>query len=340
MDLSLTFLGTSASVPSAARGTSATLLSRGGARWLIDCGEGTQRQLLRSGLGLVDIDMLLITHMHGDHYLGLIGMLKTYALRGRDRALPIVGPEGLSARMDLLQPVIGRLPFDVELHEASGEEAVWLEDGAAIRAFPTHHTIASCGYSLIEAARPGAFDVDAARTLGVTEGPDFGRLQRGETVRADGGRDVTPADVLGDARTGRRVVLTGDTVPASSTLAAAAGATVLVHEATFLHEERQRAKETRHSTAREAGTLAAEADVDLLVLTHLSMRTPPGPARREAAEEGVTVVVPSDFDQVHIPFPERGRPELVRAAEIDRRVTVAASTIGAEPDGSVKHVDL
>ena len=340
MDLSLTFLGTSASVPSAARGTSATLLARGGTRWLVDCGEGTQRQLLRSGLGLVDIDMLLITHLHGDHYLGLIGLLKTYALRGRERELPVVGPSGLRARMDLLQPVIGRLPFEVTFHEVGAEEAVWFEDGSAIRAFPTHHTITSVGYCLVEDGRPGVFDADAARRLGVAEGPDFGRIQRGDTVMTAAGKSVGPDDVLGPPRAGRRVVLTGDTAPCASTLQAAEGATVLVHEATFLHEERDRAKETRHSTAREAGVLATEAGVGLLVLTHLSMRTPPRLAREEAEQQGVRVVVPNDFDQIAIPFPERGPAELVSAASIDRQVTVAASTIGADAAASVTDTNL
>jgi ribonuclease Z len=337
MDLGLTFLGTAASVPTAARGTSGTLVSRGGSRWLVDCGEGTQRQLLRSGLGLVDLDLILLTHLHGDHYLGLVGLLKTYGLRGRDRPVPIVGPPGLVARFDLLQPVIGRLPFSLELHEVAGAEPVWYGDGAAIRAYPTHHSIASFGYAVVEDDRPGAFDVAAARELGVPEGPLFGRLQRGETVLLDSGREVRPDQVVGQARAGRKVVLTGDTAPCAETVEIARGASVLVHEATFLHEERTRARETRHSTAREAGAVAAEAGVDLLVLTHLSMRTPPRAARREAETQDVEVVVPGDFDQIEIPFPERGGPELRRAAPTDRPTLVAASTLA--PD-SLPDVDL
>ena len=335
MDLALTFLGTAASVPSAGRGTSATLISRGGSRWLVDCGEGTQRQLLRSGLGLVDLDLILLTHMHGDHYLGMIGLLKTYALRGRERPLPVVGPEGLAARMDLLQPVIGRLPFPVELHEVGGPEPVLYEEGAVIRAFPTHHSIVSCGYALIEEERPGAFDVAAARAAGVPEGPEWGALQRGESVTLGDGRTVAPGTVVGPPRPGRRVVLTGDTAPAAATVEAASGADVLVHEATFLHEERERARETRHSTAREAGEVAAEAGVRLLALTHLSMRTPPRAAREEATRDSLQVVVPGDFDQIEIPFPERAAPMLRRAVSIDRPALVAASSIGSAATDSV-----
>jgi len=340
VDLRITFLGTSASVPSAGRGTSATLISRGGARWLVDCGEGTQRQLLRSGLGLVDLDMVLLTHMHGDHYLGLIGLLKTYALRGRERALPLVGPEGLASRMSLLQPVIGRLPFAVEVHEIAGPEPVLFADGVGIRAFPTHHSIASCGYALVEEERPGTFDVDAARSLGVPEGPMFGALQRGESITLESGDAVAPEAVVGPARAGRRVILTGDTAPSSETLDASRGASVLVHEATFLHEEADRARQTRHSTARDAGALAAEAEAKMLALTHLSMRTPPRAAREEASREGLEVVVPGDFDQIEVPFPERGSPRLHRAVKIDRPTLVAASTVAAGEVDSVPDVDL
>jgi ribonuclease Z len=284
--------------------------------------------------------MVLLTHMHGDHYLGLIGLLKTYALRGRDRPLPLVGPEGLAARMALLRPVIGRLPFPVEIHEITRPEPVLYEDGAVIRAFPTHHSITSFGYAMMEEDRPGTFDVTAARALDVPEGPMFGALQRGESVTLDTGTTVRPDQVVGPARAGRRVVLTGDTTPTSETVDASREASVLVHEATFLHEEGSRARETRHSTAREAGEMAAEAGVAMLALTHLSMRTPPRAAREEAARASVEVVVPGDFDQIAVPFPERGTPRLHRAVTIDRPTRVAASTVAAGEVDTVSNVDL
>ncbi len=312
MDLFVTMIGTAASVPTSARGTTATLIARGSERWLVDCGEGTQRQLLRSGIGLVDLDLILVTHMHGDHYLGLPGLLKTYGLRGRERPLAMIGPRGLIRLMETLRPIIGRLPFDVEIEELDEGEAV-RGDGFRIAAFPTRHGIASVGYALTEDPRPGAFDVATAQALGVPPGPDFGVLQRGgEVVTADG-RVVRPADVLGAPRDGRAVVISGDTEPCDATLEVSRGASLLVHEATFLDEDRDRARETRHSTALEAATLAKEADVGLLVLTHLSSRFAPRDLRAEAESVFDRVIVARDFDQVEIPFPERGSP-LVHSA--------------------------
>jgi len=310
MDLFVTLIGTAASVPTAARGTSATMIARGGERWLVDCGEGTQRQLLRSGLGLVDLDLLLITHLHGDHYLGLPGMLKTFGLRGRERPLRIVGPRGLGQLLSVLRPVIGRTPFPLEVDEIDERRPglAWTGDGCRIAAFQTRHSVPSLGYALVEDLRPGAFDVEAARALGVPSGPLFGRLQRGEEITTDGGRVVRPAEVLGPPRPGRTVLITGDTEPCDATLEAARGASVLVHEATFLDEDRERARETRHTTAREAAALAREADVGLLVLTHLSSRCAPRELREEAEREFARVLVPRDFDQVEVPLPERGEP--------------------------------
>lgn len=314
MDLVVTFIGTSASVPSAARGTSATLVSRGGRRWLVDCGEGTQRQLLRSGVGLADVDLVLITHLHGDHFLGLPGMLKTFALRGREEPLLIIGPEGLDQLMVTLHPLIGRLPFHLEVAETGAGE-VLRDDDVVIRAFHTDHGVRSLGYAVVEDDRPGAFDVEAARALGVPDGPAFGVLQRGGEVTLDSGEVVRPGQVMGEARDGRVVVFSGDTRPCAGTEEAARGADLLIHEATFCHEDAQRALETRHSTAREAGALAARAGVRMLALTHVSTRVQPREVRREAEREFPGVIVPRDFDQVEIPFRERGEPRLIPVQE-------------------------
>lgn len=335
MDLTVTFLGTAASVPTAARGTTATLIARGGRRWLVDCGEGTQRQFLRSGLGLIDLDMVLVTHLHGDHYLGLPGLLKTYGLRARERPLTLVGPAGLRALLDALWPTIGRLPFALDAQEAGPDEPIWFGEGAALRTFATRHSIASLGYRLVEEDRPGHFDVAVARALGVPEGPEFGRLQRGEPVVTPAGRTVTPAEVLGPPRAGRAVVLTGDTEPCEGTLAAAAGASVLVHEATFLDEDRPRARETRHSTALEAAELAAAAGVSLLALTHLASRVPPRAAAVEAQTRFAATAVPHDFDQIEVPFPERGGPRLA-PARVVRGNRIAAGAAPTEEGGTLE----
>lgn len=335
MDLWVTFIGTAASVPTASRGTSATLVVRGGSRVLVDCGEGTQRQFLRSGLGLIDLDAVLLTHLHGDHYLGLPGLLKTYALRGRREPLTIVGPPGLAALLGALQGVVGRLPFPLDVEEARPGRVLAL-DGACWQAFPTRHSVRSLGFALIEDPRPGMFDVTAARALGVPAGPLFGRLQHGETIRV-GDADVRPEQVLGPSRAGRRVVITGDTEPCEATIAVATAAELLVHEATFLDEERERARETRHSTAREAADVARSAGVQLLALTHLSSRFLPKEIRKEAAGVFGETVVPRDFDQVEVPFAERGVP-IVHPGGVTRRgpdgVPQAAAGPGTVSPGS------
>lgn len=308
MDLDLLFLGTAGSSPSPRRGLPATLVRRGGDRLLVDCGEGTQRQLMRS-VGLVELEELLITHFHADHVLGLPGMLKTYTLRQRERALTVHGPRGLRRLFDSLAPVIGRLTFPIDLVELEPNDELE-RDGYRIAAFEVDHGGRGLGYALVEEPRPGVFDPARARELGVAPGPDFGRLQHGETV--DG---VDPAQVMGEVRRGRKLVLTGDTAPADMTRLVAWEADVLVHEATFLEEDAERARETRHSTAAQAANVAAEAGVALLALTHISPRYSGGQVRDEARGHFANAVVPRDFDRIEIPFPERGEPALVRASE-------------------------
>ncbi|HXG75117.1 MAG TPA: ribonuclease Z [Gaiellaceae bacterium] len=311
MDLDLVFLGTAGSTPTARRGLPATLLRRGGERLLVDCGEGTQRQLLRCDVGLLELEEIFLTHYHADHYLGLPGLLKTYALRGRELPLTVYGPAGLRELLTTLRRVFGRLPYPLDAVELDpGDELS--RAGYRLRAFPVAHGVSAIGYALVEDERPGRFDVERADELRVPDGPERGRLQRGEAVVLADGRTVTPGEVLGPARPGRRVVLSGDTAPAASVVEAAAGADVLVHEATFLADERARARETLHSTAGEAALAAREAGVRLLALTHLSTRYVGHQAVEEARALFPQTVVPRDFDIVVVPFPERGAPALVR----------------------------
>jgi ribonuclease Z len=308
MDLDVLFLGTAGSSPSPRRGLPATLLRRGGDRLLFDCGEGTQRQLMRS-VGLIELEELFITHFHADHVLGLPGMLKTFALRQRDRDLVVYGPRGLRRVYELLSPVIGRLTFRVELVELDPNDELD-RDGYRIAAFEVDHGGPGVGYAVVEAPRPGEFDPKRARELGVRPGPDFGRLQRGEEV--DG---VKPGQVMGEARRGRKIVLTGDTAPSDMTRLVAWEADLLIHEATFMEEDAERAAETRHSTAAQAAQLAAAASVRMLALTHVSPRYSGGQVRDEARAAFENVIVPRDFDRVEIPFPERGEPVLRRSTE-------------------------
>jgi ribonuclease Z len=309
VDLDVLFLGTAGSVPTARRALPATLVRRGGDRLLFDCGEGTQRQLLRS-VGLIELEEIFLTHFHADHVLGLPGLLKTYGLRGREDPLTVYGPQGLERLLRALEPVIGWLPYEVRLVELA-PNAELTRDGYRIGGFEVSHGVRSLGYALVEEDRPGRFDEARARALGIEPGPDFGRLQRGEAV---GGRDgdVLPEEVVGKPRRGRTVVLPGDTAPYETTLAAAWRADLLIHEATFTDDEADRARETRHSTARGAAELAARAEVAMLALTHVSPRYGGRELREEARSVFAPTIVPRDFDRFEIPFPERGPPAHVR----------------------------
>lgn len=310
MDLDVVFLGTSGSAPTAQRATSATLVRRGGDRLLIDCGEGTQRQLLRSDVGLVDLEDVFVTHFHADHYLGLPGMLKTFSLRGRDLPLTLYGPSGLRDFLTSLRRIFGRLTYPLEAVELAPGDVIARSD-YEIRAFAVGHGPQALGYLIAESPRPGRFDVASADSLGVPPGRERGALQRGEAVVLASGESVLPEQVLGPARPGRSLAITGDTAPRASIVAAVASVDLLVHEATFCAEERQRARETGHSTAADAALAAREAGVRLLALTHISSRYSGSEPAEEARQLFPDTVVPRDFDIIEIPYIERGDPVLI-----------------------------
>jgi ribonuclease Z len=311
VDLDVVFLGTAGSTPTARRAPSATLIRRGGDRILLDCAEGTQRQLLRSPVGLVDLDVVLFSHYHADHVLGFPGLVKTYDLRGREQGLEVYGPSGLGDLMTVFAPIIGRLGFPLHLRElGDGDEVAG--DGYRLVAHAVDHRGPGVAWELREDERPGQFDVGRARALGVPEGPAFGELQRGGSVTAGDGSLVTPDAVVGPARRGRTLVFSGDTRPCTAVRRAALGADLLVHEASFVSEDRVRAKETRHSTAAEAAELAEASGVKLLALTHLGARAAPRAVKDEARSIFANTVVPRDFDTIELPLPERGAPELRR----------------------------
>ncbi|HEY5710199.1 MAG TPA: ribonuclease Z [Solirubrobacterales bacterium] len=308
MDLSAIFLGTGSSVPSARRSTASVMLVRGGRRMMFDCGEGTQRQLQRS-VGLAQVDEIFLTHFHADHILGLPGLLKTYDLTAREEPLTIYGPRGLYDLFKILGRLVGRTDYDLELVEMDPGDAV-PHDGARVEAFAVEHSVRANGYVLIEEERPGRFDPEAAKRLGVREGPAFAALQRGEEVEGGAGA-VRPEDVMGERRLGRTVTITGDTAPCHSTVSAAADADLLVHDASFSEEEVQRAADTGHSTVGQAAAVAREAHVKMLALVHISSRYHVGKILEEAREVFEPALAPRDFDVIEIPFPERGEPELV-----------------------------
>ncbi|GAC1441439.1 MAG: ribonuclease Z [Solirubrobacteraceae bacterium] len=307
MELSVFFAGTAGSVPSARRGLPAVLVRYGAQRILFDCGEGTQRQLVRS-VGLADLTDIFVTHLHADHWLGLPGMLKSFDLRDRERPLTVHGPPGIADAMAAVMRVFGRVRYELRVVELEFGDEVRRDELVIHPLNVRHRGGRAFGYALVEDARPGRFDPELAAHLGVTPGPDFGRLQRGEPVEG-----VRPEQVVGEAREGRKVVLSGDTAPCDGITLAAHDADLLVHEATFSEEDADRARASGHSTARQAAAVALEAQVRLLALTHLSARYGAGEIKREARAVFANTVVPRDFDLVEIPFRERGDAALVRA---------------------------
>ena len=272
MPLSVQFLGTAASRPTVERNVASLAIVREGETMLVDCGEGTQRQMMKYGISFNFSD-LLVTHWHADHYLGLMGLCRTLVLQDRTEPMRVWAPKGaerILKKMDGLG--LERLSFNLEVKElAPGDEIK--RDGYVIRTFPLDHRGApSFGYALVEEERRGRFDPDLARELGIPEGPLWGKVHKGEPITLEDGRVIEPHVLVGPTRAGRTLVVTGDTRPTDATIDAARGADLLVHEATFAEEEAARAVETGHSTAREAATVAAKAGVKKLALTHLSAR--------------------------------------------------------------------
>ncbi len=269
--LSITLLGTGAACPSIERNVAALALAREGETLLFDCGEGTQRQMMRYGVSFA-FQEVFFTHYHADHMLGVTGLLRTMGLQDRTLPLTLYGPRGaeriLGAAISL---GIERNRFPVEIREIAAGDRLSREEYDIV-VFPTDHRADTVGYALAEHTRLGRFNPDRARELGVPEGPLWGRLHKGETVDLPDGRRVGPADLVGAPRQGRIVVYTGDTRPTLTVVEAARGADLLIHDSTFGEEERERAGETGHSTAAQAAEVAREAGARRLVLTHISPR--------------------------------------------------------------------
>jgi ribonuclease Z len=245
-------------------------------------------------------------------------MLKTFALRGREVPITIYGPPGLGDLFRSLRRIFGRLTYRYELEELRPGDT--LERGDyRLATFPVQHGVSSIGYALVEDERPGRFDVETADALGVPFGPERGALQRGEPITLADGSEVRPEQVLGEARPGRTIVIAGDTAPTRSVLEASIAADLLVHEATFLEDERDRAAETAHSTAADAAQIARAAGVRLLALTHLSTRYFGPDAAREARAVFPETVVPRDFDIIDVRFQERGGPRLIKGGALPHR---------------------
>jgi len=311
MSLTLRFLGTSAARPTVERNVSSLALIREGETMLFDCGEGTQRQMMRYGISFV-LEDILFTHLHADHVIGVIGLMRTMALQGRTEPLRLWGPRGSSRHLRRASEFgVERVGFRVDVMEVEPGQAI-KRDGYAIEPFAAEHGGGpSLGFALVEQERRGRFNPDLARELGVPEGPLWGRLHRGEAVTLPDGRVVDPVVLVGPRRSGRKVVISGDTRPTQTVVEAARGADILVHEATFGDEEADRARETGHSTAREAAGVAARAGVRQLVLTHFSARYSRDASQllTEAKEEFETVVLARDGLEIDVPFQDESVAE-------------------------------
>ena len=312
--MKVTFLGTSGAVPTTRRSTSALLLEREGDRLLFDCGEGTQRQMMRYGTGF-DVEHIFLTHMHGDHTLGLPGLTQTLAFNDREQPLAVHAPAGTRGQVkQLLAPTGTRPSYPVRVRQVEpGDVAVDRED-YQVRAFAVDHDTRAVGYALVERKRKGRFDRERAEEeFGIPPGPKYSALHAGDPVEHEG-RTVQPEAVVGPPRPGRRFVYTGDTRPTDATVAAAEDADLLVHDGSFGDEHRERARKTGHSTAREAASVAREAGANALALMHISSRYA-GRAdqlateAREAFEESVLAC---DGMQVEVPFPDSDNSLTVR----------------------------
>ncbi len=310
MPLLVRFLGTSASRPTVERGVSAIVVEREGETLLFDCGEGTQRQMMRYGVSFA-LNDIFFSHFHGDHFLGILGLTRTLALQGRTEPLRCWGPPGAERLLRQCETLgADRLSFGLQITEVTaGTE---LDRGEyLIRAIPARHRGGTAlSWALVEHERRGRFDPDHARALGIPEGPLWGRIHRGEAVTLPDGRVVQPVELVGPTRAGRRIVITGDTRPCDETIEAAHRADLLVHEATFGDEEATRAVETGHSTAREAAGVARDAEVKRLVLTHLSARytRDPGDLEREARSIFPATTVARDGMEIDVPYIDAAEP--------------------------------
>jgi ribonuclease Z len=307
MSMRVTFLGTSAAMPTAERGPSAVICNREGERFLLDCGEGTQRQMMRFNTGFA-VSHLFVTHLHGDHVLGIPGLVQSWDFNDRDEPLAIHAPSGSRRHLESLLHAGGHQPgFPIRINEVSPGQVALDGDDFEVRAFTTQHRTRSVGWALVEDDRRGRFDRERAEELGVPVGPKFGRLHDGESVELDDGRVIDAEQVVGEPRPGRKLVYTGDTRPTRTTEEIAHEADLLIHEATFASDEADRAGSTGHTTAREAGELADRAGVKRLALTHISSRyagDASAIAREAEAAFGGESVVAHDGLELQIPFPD------------------------------------
>ncbi len=305
MSIRMIFLGTGAAVPTMQRSLPAVMMQRGNEQLLFDCGEGVQRQMLLAKLGFQKKLSIFVTHMHGDHVLGLPGLLQTMALMNREKPVNVFGPVGIAHFLDCLrETLLFQLTFQVNVHEISAEGIVFEDEEYSVSTYPSNHAIASFAYAFVEKPRPGRFHPEKARELGVPKGEAWGKLQRGETYVSPEGQIVNPQDVADAPRKGRKIVYTGDTKPFAGFAVFAADADLVIHEATFDDSLTEKAELDTHSTPSQAASQAKAAKAKQLVLTHISARYPEASLLMTQAKKVFpNATVAEDFWELEIPLP-------------------------------------
>ena len=306
-------LGTSSGKPTLRRNVSALAVAREGEWQLFDCGEATQTQIARAGLNPSRLSSIFITHLHGDHFNGVAGLLSTMGLDRRTRGLVLAGPRGMTDYLETLarlKILFVNFPLDVREYGPQTANAHTDSDGAidvyeaaqyVVSSLPLDHRIFALGYRIEERPRPGRFNLERARELGIPEGPMFGRLQSGHDVQLSDGRTVRPSDVLGPARPGKAVAYCTDTRPCRNAVELARGVDLLIHEATFTDDMTDEAHDFGHSTARQAARIAREAGAKRLLITHFSTRYPdPRPLLEEAREVFPDTIMADDLMEIDV----------------------------------------
>jgi ribonuclease Z len=301
--MQITFLGTSSAAPTVERGLSSIAIMREGELLLFDAGEGMQRNFIKAGLGMNRKMKVFITHMHADHCVGLLGLLQTMALQGRERRLDIYGQPRLKEfLLENMRIINFGLTFDIGIHVIEGEGLVAEEEEYRVTCCEAQHSVPALSYRLDEFDRPGAFDVELAKKMRIPEGELYGKLQHGHDIEHNG-RTVRSVEVVGPSRPGRKIGISGDTRPTEKLARFFSGCDILVFESTYGHDKLTKAIETSHSTATEAATIAKQAGAKKLFLTHFSARYDETSALvREAMEIHGSVEAAEDLKVVEVPY--------------------------------------
>lgn len=306
MSMRLIFLGTAGSIPTPERSLSAVLLKRQNEQLMLDCGEGVQRQMIKAKVGFHKKTKIFISHMHGDHVLGLPGLLQTMALMDRQKKIEIYGPDGIKKFLGCIKETLQfGLTFPVEIHEIYDAGVICQEKDYIVETAKSNHVVTSLAYAFVEKPRPGKFYPEKARALGVPEGKLWSRLQHGNKIKLSHWRVISPEDVMGPPRQGRKIVYTGDTRPFKGFAELAAGADLVIYDATFDDTLGEKAGLDGHSTPSQAAEETKKAKAKKLVLTHISARYPDARLLLEQAKKLFkNTLVAEDFMELELPFLE------------------------------------